>query len=356
MYEKFANYFICPKCHASLNILKVFSKNSDDILDGILGCEKDHYYPIIDGIPRLLEIKSILRFVDSNRLNIFINKYFKDIPVVFVDNINKQKEIAKSVGINTANFYADMWKRYDTDFDMDDDREFKRLIGNNLEFGLLKNLSAIDVGAGAGRYVKPLLSAGVKEIICMDLGNAITLAYRKYHDDRRVLCIQADIYRLPFENYFDFVLCVGVLQHLPDSSDGFVKLAKLANQHGQLLVWVYGNSPIKNILIVLRKLCRRFPLTWLWNLSGFFASFRWFASKLHVWLPTLGGYNEGYSFHYFRTNTFDHLSAPIIDFFHRDTLVEWLKKTNISEYELIERFPRHANASWIIKARKTLEP
>lgn len=355
MYEKFTNYFVCPQCHAPLVLLKLFSKNSEEILDGIFGCERSHYYPIIDGIPRLLEIKSLLEFVDNSRLNIFINMYFKDIPVIFVDNIRKQKDACKSVDVNTAGFYADMWRRYDTDFDVYDDREFRRLTGNYLPFKSLKNMSVIDVGSGGGRYVKPLLLAGVEEIICMDLGDAITLAYRKYRHEKRVLCIQADIHRLPFENYFDFVLCIGVLQHLQDSSSGFAQLVKLVNQRGQVFVWVYGNSSIKNILIVLRKACRKLSWAWLWNLSGFFAALRWAASKLPVWLPMFGGYNEGYSFHYFRTNTFDHLSTPIINFFYRDTLVEWLQKANIIKYELIERFPRQANASWIIKAKKCIE-
>lgn len=187
MHEKFANYFVCPQCHAPLGLSRTFSKDADVILEGIFGCEGNHFYPVIDGIPRLLEIKSLVEFVDDARLNIFIDKYMEDIPAVFVETIRKEKAACKHADIDTAGFYAKVWRRYDTNFDAYDAREFKRLTADHLPFGSLKNASAIDVGGGGGRYIKPLLSAEVNEVICMDLGNAITLAHRKNRHDKRVL-------------------------------------------------------------------------------------------------------------------------------------------------------------------------
>jgi uncharacterized protein YbaR (Trm112 family) len=51
--EKLVQYLICPKCSKDFS-LKILEKKSNEIINGILICKKNHKFPIKKGIPRLV--------------------------------------------------------------------------------------------------------------------------------------------------------------------------------------------------------------------------------------------------------------------------------------------------------------
>lgn len=360
MFEKYKDYMHCPECQSPL-ILEVFERESSWIISGLFSCQGgNHFYPIIDGIPRLLSAELLVAVANPIHLSDYLDLYSKYLPESFTEEVNSIYKVntKHTRKARTANWYSFMWKKYNTDFDSYDKAEFQRLTGGMLDFSKYKGKSVADVGAGQGRFTMPLLESGAKEVVCMDLGEAISLASKKYRHDDRVLCVQTDIYKLPFERCFDLVICIGVLQHLPDPSGGFGQLTVLSRPGGRVFAWCYGESTMKPILIVLRSICKFMPVQILWWFSAIPAFVRFMISLIGIKVRRMKmlkmadqlpfSMYEGYSFNYMHTNTFDHLSARIINFFERKDIEKWMKAAKIKDFSLVERFPGTAAASWVI--------
>ena len=78
MLQKYLSLFVCPVTRSDLRLEKIsvktktFSTGEKEIIhEGILFAEKDWFYPIIDGVPRLL-IESFLDYES------FLNKHLAD--------------------------------------------------------------------------------------------------------------------------------------------------------------------------------------------------------------------------------------------------------------------------------------
>src|SRR5258705_3220474 len=68
MLEKYLSFLVCPVTRSSLRLhtisvkTKMFSSGEQEIInEGVLFADKDWFYPIIDGVPRLL-IESFLDY------------------------------------------------------------------------------------------------------------------------------------------------------------------------------------------------------------------------------------------------------------------------------------------------------
>ncbi len=97
----------------------------------------------------------------------------------------------------------------------------------------------LDVGCGAGRFTEIALDAGAS-VVAIDYSSAVD-ACRANHDSERLDVVQADIYALPFEPAtFDFVYCLGVLQHTPDVHRAFAALPAQLRSGGRLAVDLYA--------------------------------------------------------------------------------------------------------------------
>lgn len=119
----------------------------------------------------------------------------------------------------------------------------------------------LDVGCGAGRFAEVALDAGAR-LVALDYSSAVD-ACRANHAGRAGLdVVQGDIYRLPFApGSFDYVYCLGVLQHTPDVRGAFLSLPPQLKSGGKLGVDLYVRVPL-NVLwpkYWLRPLTRRMP-------------------------------------------------------------------------------------------------
>lgn len=103
----------------------------------------------------------------------------------------------------------------------------------------LKNKLILDVGCGSGRFSEIALEAGAN-LIAIDYSNAVKSAYTNLGSYTNFSVIQADIYNLPFKNeVFDYVYCLGVLQHTPNVKKAFDKLPLMVKPEGKLCVDYY---------------------------------------------------------------------------------------------------------------------
>jgi SAM-dependent methyltransferase len=99
----------------------------------------------------------------------------------------------------------------------------------------------LDVGCGSGRFAEIALSTGAR-LVAVDYSAAIdACAVNLAGPDRDF--VQADIYRLPFKDgTFDYVYCIGVLQHTPDPDRAFRSLLPPLRSRGKIAVDIYPKT------------------------------------------------------------------------------------------------------------------
>lgn len=104
---------------------------------------------------------------------------------------------------------------------------------------LNKNSSVLDVGCGSGRWTRYAADkAGFVEGI--DLIESIDTAVELNLDKKNVRISQASVNNIPFaDNSFDFVFCLGVLHHLPNTEEALNNVIKKLKTGGHCLIYLY---------------------------------------------------------------------------------------------------------------------
>lgn len=105
----------------------------------------------------------------------------------------------------------------------------------------------LDAGCGAGRFAEIALEAGA-QVTCLDYSTAIDAAAQNLSRFPGFQAVQASILEPPFmEGAFDYVYCLGVLQHTPDPQRSFERLVRQVAPGGAIAVDVYART-LKNVL------------------------------------------------------------------------------------------------------------
>lgn len=119
----------------------------------------------------------------------------------------------------------------------------------------------LDVGCGAGRFAEIAAESGA-HVIVLDFSSAIDVADRNLSHRDNVDSVQASAVELPFTpSSFDFIYCLGVLQHTPDPEQTFRSLVPHVKPGGAIAVDVYPRL-WRNLLwskYWLRPITKRIP-------------------------------------------------------------------------------------------------
>jgi len=251
---------VCPSCK---NSLKLTDFNNEDIsqdfqadtrqqevLFGILKCQCETIYPIIDGVPRFLD-GGICRFPT------FIEKYCKQLDKIGASS----KPEHNSMETNGADDYENIRNSFSREwglFNYEDDKTWGWTLAERKEVFLedinmkskeLLGKFVFDAGCGNGTLTAALCDFGLR-VIGMDLNDGLGLAYRnrskfaKYLEDN-VQYVQGNLLHPPIkEGVFDLVYSSGVIHHTPNSKSVFNSLVPLVKSGGRLYIWVYGKRSI----------------------------------------------------------------------------------------------------------------
>jgi 2-polyprenyl-3-methyl-5-hydroxy-6-metoxy-1,4-benzoquinol methylase len=131
-------------------------------------------------------------------------------------------------------------------------------VGGNLD--ILKGKTVLEVGCGAGRFTEVMLAAGACVVAC-DLSTAVDANYANCGEHPNYFVLQADVRALPIKQHsFDFVVCLGVIQHTPSPEETITALARCVKPGGMLVIDHYGPSyPVTFSRRWLRHLLLRLP-------------------------------------------------------------------------------------------------
>lgn len=271
MKYKLLDYLICPDCGGALEIRvfqeervdqfidegvkachhgcalkqKVRAKQNDDmdcqecfrfeIKEGVLVCEHEHTFPIVDCIPRMLPDAFV-------GLNGFVNKYKHLLPIKQIEKRITSGEVNEMMRIqkNTKLSFGYQWLRYNVDLGEEDRAVF--FSDSQFSESLLREKIILDAGCGMGRYTRIAGQMG-REIIGIDLSPSVLKAYQVTQKNPFAHIVQGDISRLPFrEKQFDIIYSLGVLHHTPDAKRSFMNLTRYLKEGGFISIWVYGTA------------------------------------------------------------------------------------------------------------------
>jgi 2-polyprenyl-3-methyl-5-hydroxy-6-metoxy-1,4-benzoquinol methylase/uncharacterized protein YbaR (Trm112 family) len=189
---------VCPVCNSRLEMK---GNSPTDSTSSCLVCRANkHTYPLRNGIPR---------FVDSGNYAQSFGFQWKKFSRVQLDSYN-------GTGFSEERF---------------------RLITGWTPSDLAGKL-VLDAGCGAGRFSEVALKYGAR-LVAFDLSEAVDASQANLAPAEPLIC-QASIYELPFvPGTFDYVYCIGVVQHTPDPVASVRALGRMVKPGGQIGLWIY---------------------------------------------------------------------------------------------------------------------
>jgi SAM-dependent methyltransferase/uncharacterized protein YbaR (Trm112 family) len=324
----------CPSCRGRFQVEAIqegMNHGETDVVEGWLSCGCGAAYPIVRGIPRILE--------DAPRL--FADFYARHprsasaVPSVKTSTSAAVDRTRESFGYQWTHFHE-----MATDF-RENFLEYIHPVDETFFPGKL----GIDIGCGFGRHIYNAALFGA-DMVGLDISDAIESTRKNTEQLPNVHLVQANIYQPPFEDgTFDFAYSIGVLHHLPDPEAGFQRVTRLVKPNGSVFIWVYSKTrTVANLLLeAVRAVTTRLPaplqnaISWTaavidWAL--FITPYRLLAvgpladvgEKL---LPRLKLYTR-YPFQVVWADWFDRLAAPIRFYYNGDDMKEWLARARLT--------------------------
>jgi SAM-dependent methyltransferase len=213
----------------------------------------------------------------------------------------------------------------------------------------------LDAGCGMGRFLRLGAEFGSREIIGVDLSEAVDVAYRNVRHLPNAHVVQGDILMPPLRPDFDYVFSIGVLQFLPDPQQGFDSLAGLLRPRGRLSVWVYSaenNNWITRLVSPVRtRVTSRLPRRLLYWISQVLGTLVHLVAHL-IYKPAnesrfalgrLLPYND-YLYYNSRLTrgsmvsiVFDHLVPPRVTYLGREQLRACFEAAGLADVEIDSR-------------------
>src|SRR5579864_2720108 len=165
-----------------------------------------------------------------------------------------------------ADAFGAQWKRYRlTQLDSFSgvpitEERIRRCLGEEL-WTSLSGKQVLECGCGAGRFTEILLKQGAL-VTSIDLSDAVEANQQNFPQSPTHRIAQADILHLPFKaEQFDMVLCLGVIQHTPNSEQSMNALVRQVKPGGWLVMdhYTYNLSEFTKSAALLRFLFKRLP-------------------------------------------------------------------------------------------------
>ncbi|HKO60044.1 MAG TPA: class I SAM-dependent methyltransferase, partial [Pyrinomonadaceae bacterium] len=98
----------------------------------------------------------------------------------------------------------------------------------------------LEGGCGKGRHTLLAARWGARDVVSVDLSDAVDSAFAVTRGSPNIHILQADLCNLPLKPKFDYAFSVGVLHHMPEPFAGFKSLAGKVKPGGYISAWVYG--------------------------------------------------------------------------------------------------------------------
>jgi SAM-dependent methyltransferase len=308
--ETLLQYLSCPNCDGQLQLQDVAETEGIEILRATLLCSDcSASFPVLRGVPRFADLQDI----DEDKAA-------------------------------TASSFGWQWQH----FTQDEDFYERQLLGwlAPVQPSFLKDKVVLEGGCGKGRHTLLAERWGARDVVSVDLSDAVETAFAATKGSPNMHIVQADLCKLPLRPIFDYAFTVGVLHHTPDPYAGFKSMASKIKPGGNFSVWVYGaenNAWITRVISPVReRFTSRLNPKALLHLSKLPAALVYAATKL--FFGPLNKTKQGarfsrrlfygeylssiaeFTWREQHTIVFDHLVAPTAAYISRPEFEEWWKR------------------------------
>lgn len=255
----------------------------------------------------------------------------------------------------TVDSFGDEWKRFDQDRMNDEEGErifqsyFSIFPWEKIESGS----TGFDMGCGTGRWAKFVLPR-VNHLTCIDPSSAINIAKTKLSNFDNVSFLQESVDSTSLQpSSQDFGYSLGVLHHVPNTSDAIKSCVELLKPDAPLLLYLYysfDNRPFWFRLIwkasdLLRKIIYRLhPLLKNFLTNVIAATVYFPLANISKFIEILGvkvdkiplSFYKDHSFYTMRTDARDRFGTPLEQRFSKNEIEKMMEDsglTNIIFYD-----------------------
>jgi SAM-dependent methyltransferase len=218
--ERLLQYLACSACRGEFRLEGVEERDGIEIIRATLQCASCvTSIPVVRGVPRFADLSQI--------------------------------EPEKAA---TAASFGWEWQH----FTQEDKRYAEQMLAwlDPVTEDFFRDKVVLEGGCGKGRHTLLAARWGARDVVSVDLSDAVESAFAATRGSSNMHIVQADLCNLPLARVFDYAFSIGVLHHMPDPLAGFKSLASKIKSGGHFSVWVYGaenNAWITGIVSPLRE-------------------------------------------------------------------------------------------------------
>jgi SAM-dependent methyltransferase/uncharacterized protein YbaR (Trm112 family) len=338
----------CPECTGALKIAHA-RQTDGGIAEGVLTCACGRLFPIIRSVPRLLPDSLFHALVEQKFPEECRRLGVSRSSAALVREDKEKLKTQAAFGFEWLT-YPKLYREYEKQF-----LDWVRPVQPSFFRGKM----ILDAGCGTGRHAYFAARYGAKQVIGLDLSDAVDVAASNTRSFPNVTIVQGDILKPPLRQRFTYIYSIGVLHHLPSPRAAFQSLARLLMPGGAFSAWVYGKEG--NVLLPLFDFLRKsvfrhlpLPLTrglaWLGCVAvtaaiygvyvplGSLKSFRNVLPQ-YEFMRYLGRLN----FTIRHSIIFDQMIAPTAHYLPRSEVERWYRDARM---ERVQLFWRNRN-SWV---------
>ncbi|HEV7330757.1 MAG TPA: methyltransferase domain-containing protein [Flavisolibacter sp.] len=277
MKESHLQFLRCPVSRKELKLQTINTKrkkfNTEEVLiisDGILHSPNGWFYPVINGVPRLL----VEAFLDYENFLIQNFPEYQEKRAFLIENYGGLIRYALKKNQRTKQSFSQEWGLFDyaedKTWDADPAAMLERFYKETAETSQsIVGKTILDAGCGNG-LLDMLLAEQSAFVIAMDLSLSVEKAFER-NQSPNVLFLQGDFQNppVPFHS-FDIVQCSGVLHHSNNTELSFSCMVPCVKHTGKLSVWLYHPRKdfVHNMINSIRVFSSKLPLTFQYYLYG----------------------------------------------------------------------------------------
>jgi 2-polyprenyl-3-methyl-5-hydroxy-6-metoxy-1,4-benzoquinol methylase len=268
---------------------------------------------------------------------------------------------------STVNAFGEEWQKFNS-FDAEEIQkigdEYFDIVDDKM---MNKETVALDLGCGSGRW-SAYLSGKVGKVEAIDPSASVYSAAQFLESYKNIRVTQASVDNIPFSNNtFDFLLCLGVLHHIPNAQKALNSAVEKIKPNGMALLYFYYNFENRGALFKfifklsdsLRKLISGLPNGLKKFICDLIAIFIYLPfvltgrlmkilfSASSIWKKIPLSYYTNKSFTIIRNDALDRFGTPLEQRFSKKEITQMLEKSGLTEIHFSDQTP-----FWHCTARK----
>ena len=165
-------------------------------------------------------------------------------PVTIIDDLDGKipsfiTGVEDQIDKHTVASFGMEWQKFDQFSECDIEtigNEYFDIVDPHLLAGVE---NALDIGCGSGRWSR-FLASKVDFVEAIDPSSSIITAKKNYSEIQNIRWTRASVGSIPFnDSSFEFIMCLGVLHHVPDTALAIKQSVQKLKPGGHILLYLY---------------------------------------------------------------------------------------------------------------------